>query len=246
MRKLIAFIVAASVFAIWAGAASACNTSGRGTNTTHYNDGFSAGNVADTYTGIDATIYQNNPYVYTGCCGTSFSSAWVGLDNANYVGQTGYENRNGTRENWAGVGGYNSWVKGPDSWSASPLGSQVEYKVTYSGGTFHIFFNGNSTARYNYGGFSEPDNFQWLAEAEGEINTKANQMPGTANNLETFGNLQLRFYHGGSPYWGGSGSDWHGAIDTDADPNWYKFSSVQQNDLGQWYGSIWDTCQISP
>jgi hypothetical protein len=245
-RLGVATALVLTVAGLAATAAQACSVSARGNNIpSFYYDGFNE--TGDCPTGVQATLYTTDPGLYAYGSPDESSSAWVGLAGSsaqsNAIGQVGWQKIQGDSPQLSGFAGVVEglgWAKGPNSWTGIVPGDFWHYKVTYSSGTFHIFWNDMNTARYNYGGFSFPNDTCWTAYASGEVNSRANQMPGTFNNMQAFDGLEIRSWSGGSNQW-------------EIGPNWTRFQTTGTNN---WYlengptmvaGSldahIWDSCQ---
>lgn len=194
LSKLGVFVLILAITGTLAGVAGACNNT-RTNDHQHYFAGNGYPVVQGTVCvfGSDAFIYVTDPSVLAPDWSYwSESSAWTGLqfnaaDGSSILAQTGwYKRYNGSRENWVGfnTGGYNF---GETDWTAPAIGTEPEYRVTYTyaNHTFHYFYNGAN--RYNVQYPTQPGcDYHTSAENLGEINTLHNQMPGTQGNMQQF------------------------------------------------------------
>jgi hypothetical protein len=144
--------------------------------------------------GADTFIYATNPSVLAPDWSVkSLSSAWTGVQfnpasGSGIVSQTGWsKGYDGSRYNWVtfNAGGSNF---GETNWTAPALGSEPEYKVTYTyaNNTFHYFYNGANNYNVQYPNGQLGCNYKTEAESTGEIDTLHNQMPGTQSNMQQF------------------------------------------------------------
>jgi hypothetical protein len=151
-------------------------------------------------TQIKSTIYQYQPYVYSG-----FSWSWVMLGgNGNFmwaqIGPVQYTNSRYTAVQY-------SW---PSEWHtvtfpAYSLGTTVPYQVTYIPSTkYFFFFASNLAPGYHKFSVYIP---QWVPSGgriSGEIPTRSNQMMGAYSYHETF--------TGNKIYYSGSWHDYTGGL----------------------------------
>lgn len=144
--------------------------------------------------GTDTFIYVTDPSVLAPDWSYySLSQAWTGVqfnaaNGSSIVAQTGWAKRyNGSRYNWVtfNTGGANF---GETDWTAPAIGSEPEYKVTYTYGnnTFHYFYNGANNYNVQYPNGQLGCNYNTETVNVGEIDTLHNQMPGTLNNPQQF------------------------------------------------------------
>jgi hypothetical protein len=171
------------VVGLAATAAEACNPNRSPNGAYNY---YSGSNTGPTFDGgrciIGTGVFPivRNPYVQSGDVTT-----WTALvDGGNgEIIQEGWRNitPNYTRQNFAEWVLSNGHVQNMKTWAPDPVGTQPGYQVLYSGGAFHINYNGAN--RYNWTDTS----YQgcWV-QNESEIHDVNSQMPGVSATHESF------------------------------------------------------------
>lgn len=175
--------------------------------------------------GANADIWTSSPTVRN-----TFSGGWVGmvadgqvnnqtvpvlvqdgyLDTPVGGDETFYEICGNTTCYWQGTNVQNVTV-----------GSFYNFNVYFQGGKAYFQFAGvlKNTVQLSQQGITGiDDNTNWDPQAEGEIGTYSDQMPGTSSNNETWTHLESRRWCGSSTCW-----------DTSSDQAW----GTSGHDLGQ-------------
>lgn len=228
IRRLALVIAVAAITAgLAASAAQACGNTRSNDQPTHYFDGmeeisFTSGSPFSCYFGVETpSLYDTNPSVLSPDGGGEFStsSAWVGLtfydSTTNYVlaqdGFMKFYNGNYNYFNEINVNNH-SWKDG--EYGNPGVGLYHDFKVTftYATNTFNYFWNGALQYQWHYTGDQLGCNWTTEGEAQGEITSAHNQMPGTQVNPETISDVQV-MSNGGA--WA-SGTGWLGDDDNNS------------------------------
>lgn len=185
-------------------ASSACNSgwSRSPNDNKHY---WAGADAVTSYTanGIDGHIYTTNPTV-PDKTGTQGSSAWVGMydqlaPHPYVLVQLGLQKLKNTSVPTTfyqiNVGGTIYWT-GQSLNQNLTVGNTYDYNVYYqgsSGGTTYFDFAGAqkaAVAMSNIGVTWLDNSLPWFGQANGEVQSYADQMPGTTLNEEIFSTLQ--------------------------------------------------------
>jgi hypothetical protein len=250
LAKLGVFILALAITGTLAGVASAC-TNTRTDNHQFYFDGNSYPNQgygSVCVFGTDTYIYVTDPSVPApDWASKSFSAAWTGLQFVDAHGnatlsQTGWaKNHDGSRFNWVtfNTGGANF---DETDWTAPTVGSEPDYKVTYtySNNTFHYFYNGANNYNVQYPNGQLGCDYNTENVNIGEIDTLHNQMPGTLNNQQQFDDEEV-MNNGGTWTYPTGPSNWT----TTNTNNTYFYLAQGAVSIGGFtaeYANIYDKC----
>lgn len=177
----------------------------------HYWAGGQVQSPPYAFNGADASIYITNPTVPD-----HYVGAWIGMFTYATGGvailvQDGLLKVNGgVSETFYQLCASNSkncyWTGGNQSLT---VGDYYDFNVTYDGGYAHYQFAGVN--KYNiqlsaYGITGVTDSNTWYPEAQGEVASYSDQMPGVSTNEESFNGLESR-------RWAGSGTTWDSSTD---------------------------------
>jgi hypothetical protein len=213
-------IVAASALA-FAATAAACDPNGSNIDGNWY-DGWSTGPPSGTcINGSDANILVYSPYVEY-----QDVSAWTMLYNYTTAayGQVGY--LKGSDGNmWDFTETNTIYVWDQQFFSPYSVGSDPQFKVTFSSDAFHYFIDGSNILTDSYTGYTGCH-----AEQEGEVTNDANQMVGDTSTYVYFTYAQARRADTGAWY------DLNGSAHADSPPyrDPYAYYRASNSHLDIW------------
>lgn len=199
VRRLGVVALVGLVALLVATAASACNPGRTDDNATYFTGAgtYSSGSHGSCNNGVQALVWTTNPYVLGG-----ISSAWVGIDHTQdishaVVGQTGWQNAVGTVSGhgtgtWAGIAELSGWDQ-YTNWTKVANDTYHVYQAFYNGGYFHFNVDGTHIYAWPYSGDGVTNSTCFHADVDGEVNTFANQMPGTLNDKQSFASIETRW-----------------------------------------------------